>query len=259
MKLKELLTSTLVLSGLAVSSGASAACVFGGSGEPSLQGTFNTLLGGGAPSAASDCLADGTDAAWTTVGTTGSASILIELAGNASSNSFGIYDLADPLRQLSVFEGNDAASSFATIRLAPLATGGWRVSVREVNNADDPIGWSSMTLATSAFGFYLGTASQGTFYSQTGRNADGLDHLYAYRGGDGTFMSGPLAGDTFGQQDFILAWEDLRAIGADRDYQDFVAVVQDVTPVPLPTAVWLFASGLIGLMGIGRRREVSDR
>jgi hypothetical protein len=30
----------------------------------------------------------------------------------------------------------------------------------------------------------------------------------------------------------------------------------DVTNVPLPTAVWLFASGLIGLLGVARRRRI---
>ncbi|MBB6091246.1 hypothetical protein HNQ60_000092 [Povalibacter uvarum] len=229
-----------------------AQCTFGASGEPTLQNSLTTLLGGAAPNAVSSCVDEGSDAAWTTVGATGGASILIELAGNAASNGFGIYDLADPTRRLSVFEGNDAISSYATIRLAPLAAGGWRVSVREINNTEDPIGWTHMTLATSSFGFYLSTLANGTFYSGTQLNADGADHMYAYGGSGAEFLSGPLQGEVFGLQDYILAWEDLLGAG-DRDYQDFVAIVQDVTPVPLPTAVWLFASGLIGLAGVARR------
>ena len=50
-------------------------------------------------------------------------------------------------------------------------------------------------LTTSAFGFYLGTAANGTFFSQTGRNADGVDHLYAYQGNGQAFLGGPLDGD----------------------------------------------------------------
>ena len=60
-------------------------------------------------------------------------------------------------------------------------------------------------------------------------------------------------GELFTPQDFILAWEDLFG-GGDRDYQDFVVVVQDIRPVPLPPAVWLLASSLIGLAGVARRR-----
>jgi hypothetical protein len=33
--------------------------------------------------------------------------------------------------------------------------------------------------------------------------------------------------------------------------------VTSVSPVPLPAAVWLFGSGLLGLVGVGRRRSVS--
>lgn len=62
-----------------------------------------------------------------------------------------------------------------------------------------------------------------------------------------------LSREIFSPQDYILAWEDL-AGGGDRDYQDFVAVVQDIAPVPLPTPVLLLISGLVGLAGVSRPR-----
>jgi Domain of unknown function (DUF4114) len=235
---------------------AHAACTFGNAGgEPSLQGVFNSILGAGAPSAASACLPDGNDAAWSTVGSVTAIDIVIELAGNAASNTFGLYDLAHPddeSRRLTIFEGNDGTSAEATIRLRPMSGGRWRVSVLEFNNPDDVAGWERLdNLTTSAFGFYLGT-SAGTLYSQTALNGDDVDHLYAYRGNGAQFTGGPLAGTLFTPQDYILAWEDLFG-GGDRDYQDFVVVVQDIRPVPLPPAVWLLASSLIGLAGVARR------
>src|SRR5262245_49543970 len=120
----------LVLAG----SAANADCIFGGSGEPSLQNSFNTLLGAGAPNEVPSCVADGDDARWTTNGPVTEIDIVLELAGNAQSNTFGIYDLNNPNRRLTVFEGNDAVASTATVRLRDMGGGQWRVSVLEHNN-----------------------------------------------------------------------------------------------------------------------------
>jgi hypothetical protein len=254
--LKNALTRAAVVAGLALGANhAYAACTFGGSGEPSLQASFNSLLGpAGAPNVATACVDDGGDAAWELVGSVGAVDIVLELAGNASTNSFGVYDLADPTRRLTVFEGNDGAEATATLRVRSDGNGGWQLSVREINNSDDPTGWTHLnSMTTTAFGFYLATASNGTFFSDTTRNVDGVDHLYAYGGTGATFLSGPLSGTVFSATDFILAWEDL-AGGGDRDYQDFMVIAQDIAPVPLPTAVWLLASALVGLAGVSRRR-----
>lgn len=53
--------------------------------------------------------------------------------------------------------------------------------------------------------------------------------------------------------DYVLAWEDLKHLG-DRDYNDLVVRVSGVAVVPVPAAVWLFASGLFGLAAVARRR-----
>lgn len=226
---------------------ANALCTFGGSGEPSLQGSFNTMLGANTLSATNACLDDGNDAAWTTVGSIGQIDIVLELAGNASTNTFGVYDLNNPGARLSIFDGADSAGDQAILRLRQTVNG-WRLSVQELGSST----WTHQTISTSAFGFYLSVQGGNTFYSQTARNADGTDHLYAYQGTGTPFLTGPLAGEFFSRQDYILAWEDLLG-GGDRDYQDFVAVVQDITPVPLPTPVLLLISGLVGLAGVSRR------
>ncbi|GFE84253.1 hypothetical protein GCM10011487_62530 [Steroidobacter agaridevorans] len=238
--------SALAALGLAAAQ-ANALCSFGGSGEPSLQGSFDSMLGANTLSATTSCLDDGDDAAWTTVGSIGQIDIVLELAGNASTNVFGVYDLNNPNARLSIFDGADAAGDQAVLRLRQTVNG-WRVSVQEVGSG----GWTHQLISTSAFGFYLSVQDQGTFYSQSARNADGVDHLYAYQGTGTPFLSGTLEGEFFSREDYILAWEDLLS-GGDRDYQDFVAVVQDITPVPLPTPVLLLISGLVGLAGVSRR------
>lgn len=226
---------------------AHALCTFGTSGEASLQGSFDALLGTGTLDATTACVDDGDDAAWSTIGSVGQIDIVLELAGNASTNSFGVYDLNDPNARLTIFDGNDSVGDQAVLRLRQTVDG-WRVSVQESGAR----GWNHQFISTGAFGFYLSTQSNGTFFSQSSRNVDGVDHLYAYQGTGTPFLGGPLSGEVFARQDYLLAWEDLVG-GGDRDYQDFVAVVQDINPVPLPTPVIMLMSGLIGLAGVSRR------
>jgi hypothetical protein len=52
---------------------------------------------------------------------------------------------------------------------------------------------------------------------------------------------------------FVLAWEDTSAEAGVSDYNDLVLEVVNVAPVPVPAALPLMATGLIGIATIGRR------
>jgi len=89
-----------------------------------------------------------------------------------------------------------------------------------------------------------------------------LTTFAALDGPDG-FDSGVFApGNTYdhlvvGPGDFQLAtafWQTTAAQSTARAFQDVI-----VTPssVPVPAAVWLFGSGLIGLVGIARKRKTT--
>ena len=82
--------------------------------------------------------------------------------------------------------------------------------------------------------------------SRPSENSDGLDHMVTW------LIVGNEDRPDNSVGNFVIAWEDL-AGGGDRDFNDIV-VEADVAPVPVPAAVWLFGSGLLGLIGIARRK-----
>jgi hypothetical protein len=76
--------------------------------------------------------------------------------------------------------------------------------------------------------------------SQPSQNDDGIDHMVTW-----------LITDGNSKGNYVIAWEDLRN-GGDRDFNDLVVEV-NVTPVPIPAAILLLGSGLIGLAGIRKK------
>jgi len=239
-----------LLGGSLVSGAASAAtCVTGGSGEASLQDTLNNITVGGnsSVSAANDCLSDGSDSTWGVAGSgLSSATMIIELAGQATTNTFGVYDSSDSVKKVELFSGG--ASTGSQVVLSILLDGSVKINFID----------STVDFASNSFGFYLGTG-KGTFYSDSYLNFDGMsDHMLAYQGtGDRIQIDGYAAGP-WGPGEFILAWEDLPFgnYKYDGDFNDMVLMVESVQPVPVPAAVWLFGSGLLGLVGIARRKAV---
>jgi hypothetical protein len=253
---------------------AAGTCSFGASagGEVSLQGVFDNMFGAGAaPSTTTGCMAEPGDALWHTVGSVGSATILVEIAGNADGNTLGIYDSTSTLTSLEIFSGAAGAASSATITVSG-SPGAYKVLVNRFTQS----GWvssDSRMFATTSFGFYLqqpGSSGE-RFYSESFRNPgingdpSARDYMYAYTGNGALFQPGSLyapdavEGTSFGSQDAIIAWEDL-STGSDRDYQDMVVLLRDIVPtpapVPLPAGVWLLGSALIGLAVIRRRGDI---
>ena len=120
-------------------------------------------------------------------------------------------------------------------------------TITENNEGFDWDGWSSFTISVAAneimdFSFTSATASALTpVDNASGTNLDGL----------GIMTSTTLS-------DLVLAYNDnprLSGTGMDADYDDML-VRAEFSAVPVPAAVWLFGSGLLGLMGIARRRKL---
>lgn len=251
-----------------------AACAALDSGEPTLQESFDDLFGdvGDTPRVldVAACRAEGSDAFWRTTGTS-SASILFEIAGYADTNRFGLYD---PVTQssvfvdLQVFTGPDAEGDTRYIEFIANGAGGYTVQAQRRNGNGTVVQQvtDQATFASAVFGLYLLVPADGrTYYSDTVRNTDGMDHMLAYTGNGATFDNDApnrIRNTVFGPNDVIFAWEDRPAPGSDRDYQDFVVLLREiegVTPVPLPAAGWLFGSVLLGMTGWVKRRRMPAR
>lgn len=116
-------------------------------------------------------------------------------------------------------------------------------SMSEANEAFNFSGYSSLTINVSAgdtldFSF---TSSDVNALSPVnnlaGTNLEGL----------GIFTAGSSL------QQVVLGYDDQNF--NDDDNHDDMLIRVDFSPVPVPAAVWLFGSGLIGLFGLARRKQ----
>jgi len=229
---------------------------FGASADgTSLQQVLDNVTVGGPSSVdtTTDSISDVYDSYWK-IDASGAAAaqIVIEIAGNANSNTFGIYDQTDSSKTVELYSGPDAAGHKIAFSF-DVNDGSIIVSdLTDLTIVDTNVTFGSLNL----FGFYLGTVGGGNYFSDSALNNNGDDHMVAYEGvGDMINLPGNLGPAEWAENEWILGWEDLPSSSWDADYQDFVVLVESVSPVPEPGTLALLGTGLLGFGAFLRRKK----
>lgn len=222
----------------------------GGNGsEQNMQQILNGISQGGTSNvnAYTGFIKDPNDAYWTTGGVgISSATMIVEIAGFANINNFGIYDKAN--NQAILFNSAAGAGSKVGITFGDYGEGN-NLAIINLNTFVTTF----QKFDSQTFGFFLKSGNN-TFYSDTTKNTDTYDHMVAYQGKNGYVkLPGATTFTPWLPNEFVLAFEDTLG-GGDHDYNDMVLMIESVAPVPEPGTMVLLGIGMLGLAIYGKRR-----
>jgi hypothetical protein len=224
------------------------------SSEPSLQQIFNNLL---APGGTLDAIGDQSNfALFTNQASAGAlASFVIEVAGFASQNKFGIYSAQNSDMQGVIFDGYHSQGDQALISFRNDDI--FIMTLHFEKNSLDDFSYNIVKGFGNVFGFYIQTPENKTFYTEDYLNPGGNPQALLYQGAGQTLAIPGLEGGKFTPDHFIFAFEDKPFASSDKDFQDLVVLVESISPVPTPEpgTMLLLGTGLLTMAGYRWRRQ----
>ena len=205
--------------------------------------------------------------AYWSIGASGGSynAVMLEIAGNAGSNTFGIFDPSNPSNYLQLFSGVATTGDSTLLTVVNNGDGTYTFTASYYSGGVPTGSYSQITMSGDVFGYYLGAASNTpTFYSDPSMNApggttypNGMPHMATYEGNNTTYLNDAK----FLSSEYLLAWDDSAWGSSDQDYNDFVVLVESVHPVPEPAELGIFGLGLLLIVGFEatrRRRQKSN-
>lgn len=185
----------------------------------------------------------------------GGGSLILNGTLNITSTgvSLTLYDVgSESLWQDQIRLGNTSGPTLKDKDNFGAGTGGVHSPFQDFNPVTQALGVANIS-------FYRTSPGPSTFLVSNGSSPHTLPGLgsasiaFAYLSDANRIVSGAT--------NRILVLLDDSGGLMDRDYDDYVGVLvaKGPTPVPLPAAVWLLGSGLLGLVGVTRRRSVAPR
>lgn len=103
---------------------------------------------------------------------------------------------------------------------------------------------AALASAAASFGVNWGGASSFNAVGGVGQSLE-----FFFLGGNGTLPNNNVTSNRYGNAEGIATW----TLNADSSFTYMAPGA--VSAVPVPAAVWLFASGLLGLVGVARRKQ----
>jgi len=216
--------------------------------EEDLQDVFNSIVGDNVINAVDDQTGIGL---WNTTDVSAHSTFSVAKA-SPWAGDFGIFsastgEMVSLLSMSYIPEGDDDDAQLDDSDKA---------AVFMINNVGDLYLNGDFSTAYAGFGtfgfYYTRTDTGATFFSNQEETNVGVA---TYLLGDGTaydlspYGNGAWSGTATGNDDWLLAWE----AGADRDFQDAVFLVKDISAVPEPGTLLLLGAGLLGLVGLRKR------
>jgi hypothetical protein len=162
-----------------------------------------------------DAIPDAEDSNWSVNASGGS--LLTVVSPAPPNGQFGVYDRTNPSLRVQVL--NDSAAIGVMALITMMSDGSvW------INGVD-----TGVDFAGNAFGFYL-DSPVGLFYSDTRLNGDAFDHMLALPGEWDTIQIDSWSPGLWYPETYALGWEATSG-GGDQSYDDFVAMIDSVTPI----------------------------